>query len=88
MASDHRFDETVTIKLKRDEAIVLLFYLSRELYMVADEKNLSASFAHPAELHGLLALHQVLFPPLMDTGAPGAEGIELAAQEHLLARHT
>lgn len=88
MSNDHRFDETITIKLKRDEAIVLFVYLTRELYTVADEKNLRASFAHAAEVHGLLALHQELFPPLMDIGAPGVEGIESAAREHLLKRHT
>jgi len=88
MNSGHRFDETITITLKRDEAIVLLWYLSRELYGIADEKNLKASFVHAAELHGLLALHQELIPPLTDTGASGAEGIELAAREHLMSRHT
>lgn len=88
MTHDHRFDETIALELKRDEAIVLFFYLHRELYMVADEKNLRASFVHDAEVHGLLALHQLLFRPLMDTGAPGAEGIELAAREHLLKRYT
>lgn len=88
VTNDHRFDEEITITLRRDEAIVLFVYLSRELYMVADEKNLRASFVHAAEVHGLLALHQELFPPLMDIGAPGAEGIESAAREHLLKRHT
>jgi hypothetical protein len=84
VTNDHRFDETLTIELKRDEAIVLYFYLSRELYAVADEKNLRGSFVHAAEVHSLLSLHQVL----MYTGAPRAEGIELAAREHLLKRHT
>ena len=87
MTNDHRFDETITIKLKRDEAIVLFVYLHRELYGVADGKNLKASFVHEAELHGLLALHQELLPPLIDV-RPSAEGIELAAREHLLKRHT
>lgn len=86
MTDDHRFDETLTINLKRDEAIVLLVYLTRELYMVADDKNLRASFVHAAEVHGLLALHQELLRPLIDIGAPDAEGIELAAREHLLKR--
>ena len=86
MATDHhRFDETITIELQRDEAIVLFWYLSREAH---DGKNLRASFVHPAEEHGLLALHQELIYPLMDTGAPEAAGIEDAAREHLLKRHT
>jgi hypothetical protein len=36
----------------------------------------------------LLALHQELFRPLMDTGGPSAKGIEIARREHLLKRHT
>jgi hypothetical protein len=87
VTNDHRFDETITIELKRDEAIVLLLYLHRELYGVADEKNLRGSFVHAAEMHSLLCLHQELFRPLMDIGAPSAEGIELAAREHLLKWH-
>jgi hypothetical protein len=87
MTNDYRFGDAVTIKLKRDEAIVLFAYLARELYGVPDEKNLRASFIHPAKVHGLLALHQELFSPLMDTGGPRAEGIEVAAREHLLKRH-
>jgi hypothetical protein len=92
VTNDHRFDETITIELKRDEAIVLLLYLHRELYGVADEKNLRGSFVHAAEAHGLLALHQQLFPPLVDIGvnktAEEAEAIALAAREHLLKRYT
>jgi hypothetical protein len=88
MSSDDRFEADVTIKLKRDEAIVLFAYLSRELYGVPDEKNLRASFVHAAEVHGLLALNQELLRPLMDTGAPSAKGIEAAAREHLLQRHS
>jgi hypothetical protein len=88
VAIDHRFDETIIVQLKRDEAIVLFAYLHRELYGMADGKNLRASFVHDAEMHSLLALHQELFQPLMDIGAPGAEGIVPAAQEHLLQRHT
>lgn len=79
-----RFDETIGLKLRRDEAIVLLWYLSREL----DKHNLDASFVHPAEAHSLHALLQELIPALLDTGGPDAAGIELAAREHLLRRHT
>lgn len=92
MPSDHRFDETIAIELKRDEAIVLFLYLHRELYGVADEKNLRGSFVHAAEAHSLLALHQMLFPPLVDIGVnktvEEADAIALAAREHLLKRHT
>jgi len=80
-----RFDEEVPITLRRDEAIVLLWYLTRELW---NEKNLSTSFVHEAEPHSLDALLQELIPPLMDTGTPDAEGIEFRARDHLLARHT
>ncbi len=82
--SHERFDETVDLKLHRDEAIVLYWYLSREL----DRKNLDASFIHPAEPHSLHALLQELIPALIDTGGPDAAGIELAAREHLLQRHS
>jgi len=85
---DPRLDETITLKLKRDEAIVLLWYLTRELWKKDDDNNLSDSFVHAAEPHSLDALIQVLFPPLSDTGAPEAEGVELAAREHLLKRYT
>ena len=88
MVNNDRFDETITVKLKRDEAIVLFAYLDRELYRVADAKNLRGSFVHGAEEHGLLALHQELFGPLMDIGTPNAQGIEVKAREHLLKRHT
>ena len=82
----HRFDETITVTLKRDEAVVLLWYLTRELWN-ENKKNLRASFLHAAEPHGFEALLQELIPPLMDTGAPAAAGIENAARDHLLRRH-
>jgi hypothetical protein len=81
------FDQTITIKLRRDEAIVLLWYLTRELWS-EEQKNLQSSFVQAAEPHGLAAVLQELIPPLMDTGAPQAHGIEDAAREHLLRRHS
>ena len=87
MSDKYRFDESITITLKRDEAIILLWYLTRELW-AKEENKLTASFVHEAESHGLDALIQVLFRPLMDTGAPEAAGIEHAAREHLLQRFT
>jgi hypothetical protein len=85
MRNQGRFEEPVSITLKRDEAIVLLWYLTRELWN-EDERNLRASFVHPAEPHSLEALLQELIPPLMDTGAPDADEIEIAARDHLLRR--
>ena len=86
-ADRKRFDEKISITLQRDAAIVQLWYLTRELWNEGESK-LYASFVHPAEPHGLHALLQELIHPLMDTGAPDAEGIEHAAREHLLSRFT
>jgi hypothetical protein len=83
VAKRFRFEETITLSLQRDEAIVLLWYLSREL----DGHNLSDSFNHAAEPHSLNALLQELIPALIDTGGPDAAGIEIAARENLLQRH-
>jgi hypothetical protein len=80
---DPRFDQDVTIKLKRDEAITLLWYLTRELW---NGENLRTSFVHAAEEHGLEALVQEIFAQIVDTGSPQAEGIEHAARAHLLNR--
>jgi hypothetical protein len=86
--SEDQFDKKISIHLSQDEAIVLLFYLSRELWD-EDEKNLRQSFVHPAEAHSLHALFQELIPPLtLDTGDPQKSGIEDAAREHLLQRHS
>jgi hypothetical protein len=85
MRDQGRFEEPISITLKRDEAIVLLWYLTRELWN-EDERSLRESFVHPAEAHSLRALLQELIPPLMDTGAPDAAGIEIAARDHLLRR--
>ena len=45
-------DQTISVQLKRDEAIVLLWYLSREIWN-EDHLNLAASFIDPAEPHTL-----------------------------------
>ena len=47
MTASSRFDEEISIKLKRDEAIVLFWYLTRELWNAA-ESSLRASFVHDA----------------------------------------
>jgi hypothetical protein len=81
------FERKITISLHRDEAIVLLVYLSRELWRHG-ESRLSPTFEDPAEPHCLRALLQELIPPLGDTGDPkDADAIIAAAQAHLLARH-
>jgi hypothetical protein len=85
---DPRFDfeRKITISLHRDEAIVLLWYLSRELMMHAEER-LAPTFQSPAEPHPLRALFQELIPPLIDTGEPkDSDAIYAAAKAHLLAR--
>ena len=83
--TEQRFEEAVSIALRRDEAIVLLWYLSRELWN-GGEKNLRPSFVHPAEPHGLHALLQELASALIDTGGPQATGIEHDARENLARR--
>jgi len=85
MTAPSRFDEPITITLKRDEAIVLFWYLTRELWNAA-ESNLRATFVHAAESHSLEALLQELVPRLTDTGGPDAAGIEHAARDHLVQR--
>ena len=87
MKDRYRFEESISIKLKRDQAIVLFWYLTRELWN-KENSRLQASFIHEAEPHSLESLLQELIPPLMDTGAPDLEGIEDAARDHLLRRFT
>jgi hypothetical protein len=80
------FDRKIDVSLQRDEAIVLYWYLSRELSPCADAR-LAATFEHPSEQLSLGALLQELVSPLMDTGHPDeADAIIAAAREHLLAR--
>jgi hypothetical protein len=85
VSETNRFDETVELSLRRDEAIVLLTYLSRELWM-QDEKRLTPTFEHPAEAHALHAVLQELIPPLADTGDPDRPEIHARAKEHLMNR--
>ena len=87
MVPDYRLDEQISLRLRRDEAIVLYEYLIRETW-TKEEKNLRASFEHPAEPHSIQAVVQELIPNLIDTGSPEAAGIWAAAREHLLRRYT
>ena len=81
------FDETVTLTLKIDEAIVLGCFLSRELWNQGGER-LSGSIEHPAETHALHSLLQELVPTLVQAGGPHAEENENTARASLIARYT
>ena len=72
----------IQIKLRRDEAIVLQFFLAREL----EAGSLKASYAHPAEELSLEGLSQELIPHLTETGGPDGDALHRAAIEHLMAR--
>jgi len=85
VAEDYRFDERINLTLTRDEAIVLGWYLEREL-VTENEKNLRASFIHPAEAHSLHGLLQELYRSSDDIDQ--IAGIGVVAREHLLKRHT
>lgn len=86
MEIDPPLNEKIAITLRRDEAIVLLWYLSREVWKARGER-LRPTFEHPAEEHALEAALTALIPPLGDAGGPDdTTGIERAAREHLLRR--
>jgi len=86
MDPKHDFDRTISISLQRDAAIVLYWYLGRELTGRADAR-LNPSFENPSESISLEALPHALIEPLMDTGHPKeADAIHAAAREHLLRR--
>lgn len=80
------FDRNIGISLQRDAAIVLYWYLGRELTGQADAR-LNPSFEHRSEPISLEALLHALIEPLMDTGHPKeADAIHAAARQHLLRR--
>ena len=80
MAENYRFDEPIDISLRRDEAIVLAGWLGRELHN-EPQKNVRASFVHPAEEHSLLALLHKLWRTSDDIDQ--IAGIDIMAREHL-----
>jgi hypothetical protein len=80
-----RFTEPVLLTLKTDEAVVLLWFLSRELW--GDEGRVAGCTAHPAELHVLHSLLQELIQPLFWTGGADADEICRVARQTVLARH-
>ena len=80
------FERKISVTLQRDEAIVLYWYLSRELSPDPGAR-LNATFEHPSEELSLGALCEELVSPLMDTGHPDeADAIIAGARTHLLAR--
>lgn len=83
---DQDFEQKIDIPLFRDEAIVLYWFLSREIWQ-KDQSRLKVSFENEAESHCLQALLQELIPKLIDTGGPDADQIHAAATEHLMGRH-
>ena len=86
MAEEYPFDRNVAINLRTDEAVVLLWYLSREVWD-RGERRLAMTFDHPAESHGLQALLQELVHGLMWTGAANVGAIEVAARTSLMRRY-
>lgn len=86
MTSKERFDEKVTIDLRLDEAIVLLGYLTREVWG-RGLSRLKGTFEHPAESHGVQALLQELFAPLVYTGTERFQGIADEARESVMRRY-
>ena len=78
-------NDYVRITLRRDEAIVLQFFLARELGR-SEAGKLQASFAHPAEELSVEGLLHELGPRLPETGGPDGDALHKAAIEHLMAR--
>jgi hypothetical protein len=80
-----RLDAELTIRLKRDEAIVLFWYLGRHLYS-EDGARLRATFDHPAEELALGELFHEMIPQLSGPATPEYDAEYRAAIEHLAAR--
>jgi hypothetical protein len=88
MSTNPDLQTKINVSLQRDEAIVILWYLSRELWN-HDAVRLTASFEHSAEPHGLHALLQELSLQLIDTGNPKhSDAIAQAARSHLVGRYS
>ena len=82
---NYPFDEKVSINLRMDEAVVLLWYLAREVWN-GGSASLEGTFDHPAEHHSVKALLQELAVSLIHTGGKEASQIEQAARESLMRR--
>jgi hypothetical protein len=87
MKYDVRFDEKVTVNLRLDEAIVLLAYLVREVWGHGSSR-LEGTYDYPAETHGVQALLQELFRPLVYVGTERFRGIEDTARESVMRRYS
>jgi hypothetical protein len=78
-------DERILVKLQRDEAIVMYWYLTREL-LRDGAKRLKPTFASPAEELALEGLMHELSPTLSGPATPEYDVEHEAALEHLSAR--
>ena len=83
---NYAFDEKVSINLRMDEAVVLLWFLSREVWNCGSAR-LEGTFDHQAEHHSVQALLQELTVSLIHTGGKEASQIEEAARESLMRRY-
>lgn len=81
-----RLNQPVRLNLATDEAVVMLWFLTRELW--GDQDRLAKCTEHPAEFHALHALLQELIQPLMWTGGTDSDEICRAARDSVMARHT
>ncbi|MGE3643613.1 MAG: hypothetical protein AB7F96_07140 [Beijerinckiaceae bacterium] len=86
MPPDYDFSRDVTVTLPRDEAIALLWYLTRELWREG-QTPMRATFENRAEPHVLEALLQELIHPLLDTGGEEGGAIHAAAIARVIQRY-
>ena len=86
MAQAYDFTQKITLALPRDEAIVLLWHLTRELWG-NHGGPLSRSFTNDAEAHALEGLLQELIQPLIDTGGENGEAIHAQAVRRVIDRY-
>ena len=83
---NYPFDEKVSINLGMHEAVVLLWYLAREVWN-GGSARLEGTFDHSAEHHSVQALLQELAARLIHTGGKEASQIEEGARESLMHRY-
>lgn len=79
------FNEKIPLQLKRDEATVLFWYLTRH-FLTEGGLRMKASFDHPAEELALEGLMHEMMPQLSGPKASISETEYLGALEHLSAR--
>ena len=83
---NYPFDEKVSINLRMGEAVVLLWYLSREVWNRGSAR-LEGTFDPPAEHHSVQGLLQELAARLILTGGKEVSQIEQATRESLMRRY-